>query len=107
MGPRLTFQNLSEKILQNFLKYLALFPVVPYMTTLLPMKPQDDSLATRWSLVARMKNPEDQETWSEFADLYRGLIFGVARKAGLREEEAKDVVQETMAAVAKNIGGFE
>lgn len=79
------------------------------MTALTPMKPkpQDDTLATRWTLVARMKNPEDQETWAEFAELYRGLIFGVARKAGLREEEAKDVVQETMASVAKNIGGFE
>jgi RNA polymerase sigma factor (sigma-70 family) len=81
------------------------------MTALIPMKlkpqAQDDSLATRWSLVARMKNPEDQETWTEFADLYRGLIFGVARKAGLREDEAKDVMQETMASVAKNIAGFE
>lgn len=78
-----------------------------YGSAIHPMKRSEDNLATKWSLVTRMKNTADEKTWSEFAQLYRDLIRGVARKAGLNEEEAKDVVQETMAAVAKNIEGFE
>jgi RNA polymerase sigma factor (sigma-70 family) len=68
---------------------------------------EKDRLTTRWSLIADIRNPEDKERWAEFYDLYRGLIFKIALKAGLREEEAKDVVQETMKSVAKNIQGFE
>ena len=67
----------------------------------------DDDLKTSWTLVARLKNLDDLDRWQEFYDLYRGLIMGVARKAGLREEEAQEVLQETMASVSKNIGAFE
>ena len=33
--------------------------------------------------------------------------MGVARKAGLREEEAKEVLQETMKSVSQHIGTFQ
>jgi RNA polymerase sigma-70 factor (ECF subfamily) len=68
---------------------------------------EPDVLKTSWTLVARLKNLDDRDRWREFYDLYRGLIMGVARKAGLREEEAQEVLQETMSSVSKNIGDFE
>jgi RNA polymerase sigma-70 factor (ECF subfamily) len=68
---------------------------------------ETDVLKTSWTLVARLKNLDDRERWREFYDLYRGLIMGVARKAGLREEEAQEVLQETMSSVSKNIGDFK
>lgn len=71
------------------------------------MNTEPDALKTRWTLVARLKNLNDLDRWGEFYDLYRGLIMGVARKAGLREEEAQEVLQETMASVSKNIGTFK
>ena len=71
------------------------------------MNSPDDDLKTSWTLVARLKNLDDLDRWQEFYDLYRGLIMGVARKAGLREEEAQEVLQETMSSVSKNIGAFE
>ena len=37
----------------------------------------------------------------------RGVIVGVARKAGLREDEAEVALQETMASVSRKIGDFE
>ncbi len=70
------------------------------------MKPDDDHLPTRWTLVAGIKNPDDEKRWGEFYDLYQGVILGVARKAGLREDEAQDVLQETMKAVSRNIAEF-
>ncbi len=70
------------------------------------MEPNTETLRTRWSLVARLKNTGDQQSWAEFDELYRPLIFRVALKAGLREDEAQDVVQETMAAMCKHIEEF-
>lgn len=71
------------------------------------MLTEHETLPTRWTLVARVKNPEDQASWKEFYEVYDGLVLGVARRAGLTESEAEDALQETMAAVAKRLKGFE
>ena len=66
-----------------------------------------DSLATRASLLGRLKNWDDAESWEDFAQTYGRLIHNVARQAGLSEDEAQDVVQETLVGVAKKIHEFE
>ena len=66
----------------------------------------DASIATRASLLARLKDLDDQASWQRFFDTYWRLIHGVALKAGLTEAEAQDVVQETVIAVAKHLPGF-
>jgi len=73
----------------------------------LPMKMDKETLRTSWTFVAHLKNVDDQENWQRFYELYYGLIVGVAMKAGLREDEAQEVLQETMASVSKNIQEFE
>jgi RNA polymerase sigma factor (sigma-70 family) len=60
-------------------------------------------LATRRSLVDRLANWDDQRRWQEFFDTYWKLIYSAARKSGLTETEAQEVVQETVITVAKNI----
>lgn len=69
--------------------------------------PGDDRLATRASLLGRLKNWDDARSWEDFTLTYSRLIRGVARKAGLTESEAKDVEQETLLCVAKTIHEFE
>ena len=69
-------------------------------------EPQDDSYPTRSSLLRRVKDTEDQPSWREFNDIYGKLILGFAIKAGLTEDEAQEVVQETMIAAAKNLPSF-
>ena len=69
--------------------------------------PGDDSLATRASLLGRLKNWDDAKSWEEFTQTYSRLIRAVALKAGLTESEAKDVEQETLLCVAKTIHEFE
>jgi RNA polymerase sigma-70 factor (ECF subfamily) len=64
------------------------------------------SLATRASLLDRLKDLEDQSSWQRFFDTYWRLIYGVALKAGLSDAEAQDVVQETVASAAKHLPGF-
>jgi RNA polymerase sigma factor (sigma-70 family) len=66
----------------------------------------DASIATRASLLARLKDLDDQASWQRFFDTYWQLINGVALKAGLTEAEAQDVVQEPVISVAKHLPGF-
>jgi RNA polymerase sigma factor (sigma-70 family) len=65
-----------------------------------------DSLSTRSTLLERLRNLDDQASWRVFFETYWKLIYNVARKAGLSDPEAEDVVQETVISVAKKIPGF-
>jgi RNA polymerase sigma factor (sigma-70 family) len=68
---------------------------------------RDDYLPTRTSLLRRLKQWEDQESWRDFFDTYWKLIYSAAVKAGLNDAEAQDVVQDTVIAVAKKIEDFK
>jgi len=62
---------------------------------------------TRTTLINRLKDWRDQESWQEFFDTYWKLIYSVARKSGLTSAEAQDVVQETMFSTAKHLPNFQ
>ncbi len=66
----------------------------------------DPSIATRASLLDRLRDVEDQPSWQRFFDTYWRLIHGVALKAGLTEVEAQEVVQETVISVARHLPEF-
>jgi len=73
----------------------------------LQMHPRAETfIPTRQSLLSRLKNWDDQESWREFFDTYGELIYGLARKAGLSDAESQDVVQETLISVAQRMPGF-
>ena len=61
---------------------------------------------TRRSLLGRLKDWHDQDSWQEFSKIYQRLIFDTALRAGLTNVEAQEVVQETLLSVAKKIAGF-
>ena len=63
-------------------------------------------LPTRQSLLSRLKNWDDHDSWRDFFEMYWRLIYDVARKAGLQDAEAQDVVQETIVAVAGQMQDF-
>jgi RNA polymerase sigma factor (sigma-70 family) len=67
----------------------------------------DEFIPTRASLLSRLKNWDDQQSWQEFFNIYRRLIFSAAIKAGLTEQEAEDVLQETVLSVARTIKQFK
>ena len=62
--------------------------------------------ATRRSLLSRIKNPEDHESWKDFFDTYSRLVYSVALKAGLTNTEAEEAVQETFIALARKMPEF-
>ena len=68
---------------------------------------RDDWLPTRTSLLHRLKQWEDQESWRDFFNTYWKLIYATAIKAGLNDAEAQDMVQDTVIAAAKKIEDFK
>lgn len=65
-----------------------------------------DLIPTRSSLLGRLKDWDDQESWRAFFNTYWRLIYNFALQRGLNHEEAQEAVQETVLAVAKSIGNF-
>jgi RNA polymerase sigma-70 factor (ECF subfamily) len=63
-------------------------------------------LPTRRSLLDRLRNWEDQTSWRDFFDTYWKFIYSVAVRSGLSDQEAEDVVQETVVSVAKKMPEF-
>jgi len=67
----------------------------------------NEFIPTRRSLLSRLRNWDDQESWKDFFDTYWKLIYNTAVKAGLTDAEAQDVVQETVFTVAKKMPKFK
>src|SRR5438093_9357626 len=67
----------------------------------------DDLIPTRQSLLSRLRDLNDQESWAVFFETYWRLIYKTAIRAGLTEEEAQDVVQETVFSLSKTMPGFK
>ncbi len=59
------------------------------------------------SLLVRIRDARDAESWQTFVDLYAPLIYGYCRRRGLQEADAADVSQEVLLQVARSIRGFE
>jgi RNA polymerase sigma-70 factor (ECF subfamily) len=66
----------------------------------------EDSLLTRRTLLSRLRNLDDQESWRTFFDLYWRLLYNVARKSGMDDAGAQEIVQETVIAVARQMPEF-
>jgi RNA polymerase sigma-70 factor (ECF subfamily) len=67
----------------------------------------EDPIPTRYTLLSRLEDRGDQDSWRDFFNTYWRLIYSVAIKSGLTESEAQDVVQETVISVVKDIDKFK
>ena len=66
-----------------------------------------DTLPTQVSLIERLKNLEDDRSWSEFFLRYEQKIRGIARSRGLAEHDAEDVAQEVFKRLTETIGNYK
>ena len=62
---------------------------------------------TRATLLVRLKDSEDAGAWTEFVQLYGPVVYGFARKRGLQDSDAADMVQEVLRSVARNAERME
>ena len=56
-----------------------------------------ESPATRASLLVRLRDGGDAGAWREFVHLYAPVIYGFARKRGLQDADAADLMQDVLA----------
>lgn len=62
---------------------------------------------TRASLLARLRDIRDAESWETFVQVYAPMVYGYARRRGLQDADAADVAQDVLTEVARCIRGFE
>jgi RNA polymerase sigma-70 factor (ECF subfamily) len=55
---------------------------------------------TRASLLVRIRDGADAAAWREFVDVYAPLVYGFARKRGLQDADAADLMQDVLRSVA-------
>lgn len=67
----------------------------------------DDSPLTRTSLVLQLRDPANHSAWQEFAQLYGPVIYGFARKRGLQDADAADMMQDVLRSVSGAIGTLD
>ena len=62
---------------------------------------------TRNSLILRLRNREDVESWREFVAIYQPVIYRVARQRGMQDADAHELVQRVLIAVARAVDRFQ
>lgn len=69
--------------------------------------PVDDSPLTRASLLVQLRDGNNHVAWREFVQLYGPVLYAFARKRGLQDADAADLMQDVMRSVSAAIGRLD
>ena len=69
--------------------------------------PVDDSPLTRASLLVQIRDSSNHAAWQEFVNLYGPVVYGFARKRGLQDADAADLMQDVLRSIATAIGRLD
>lgn len=58
---------------------------------------------TSHSLIERVNDPANGAAWAEFLGIYQPVVYRMARRRGLQDADALDVVQQVFASIARSI----
>jgi RNA polymerase sigma-70 factor (ECF subfamily) len=61
---------------------------------------------TSLSLLKRLREPLQADAWPRFVDLYTPLLYDYARRLGLQETDAADLVQEVFVSLLQKLPDF-
>ena len=67
----------------------------------------EDPALTRASLLIQLRESDNHGAWQEFVKLYSPIIYGFARKRGLQDADAADLMQDVMRSVSGAISRLE
>jgi RNA polymerase sigma-70 factor (ECF subfamily) len=62
---------------------------------------------TRSTLLVRIRDRGDGQSWAEFVEIYGPLVYGFLRKRGLQDADAADLVQDVLHSVARSVSSFD
>jgi RNA polymerase sigma factor (sigma-70 family) len=71
------------------------------------LRTTDDLPLTRVSLLVQIRDGSNQVAWQEFIKLYGPVIYGFARKRGLQDADAADLMQDVLRSVSSAIGRLD
>jgi RNA polymerase sigma-70 factor (ECF subfamily) len=63
-------------------------------------------ITTSVSLLDRLRRPDERQAWDRFVTLYTPLIYSWARRAGLQESDAADLVQDVFTVLLQKLPEF-
>ena len=66
-----------------------------------------DTPQTRASLLVQLRDGGNHAAWQEFIRLYGPVVYGFARKRGLQDADAADLMQDVMRSVSAAIGRLD
>lgn len=69
--------------------------------------PVDESPLTRVSLLVQIRDGANHSAWQEFVNLYGPVVYGFARKRGLQDADAADIVQDVLRSISSAIGRLD
>jgi RNA polymerase sigma-70 factor (ECF subfamily) len=61
---------------------------------------------TQESLLLKLRDPADAQSWERFVVLYRPVVWRFARRFGLQHADAEDLAQRVIIAVANSMSGW-
>lgn len=62
---------------------------------------------TRATLLAALKSREDRAAWDEFVVVYQPVFYRMARRRGMQDADAQDLVQQVLMRISAAIGRYE
>jgi RNA polymerase sigma-70 factor (ECF subfamily) len=63
-------------------------------------------METSASLLEGLRQPANDQAWARFVELYTPLLYYWARRAGLQEADAADLVQEVLTLLVRKLPAF-
>lgn len=57
---------------------------------------QDDPYNTRATLIQRVQNQQDEQSWAEFVEVYRRYIYAIIRSMNISEHDTEDILQQVL-----------
>lgn len=62
---------------------------------------------TQSLLLANIQSLENREAWTEFVQIYRPVIYRMARRRGMQDADAQDLSQDVLLRISKAINRWE
>ncbi|VGO14151.1 ECF RNA polymerase sigma factor SigE [Pontiella desulfatans] len=56
----------------------------------------EDQYQTRATLIQRVQNQQDEQSWEEFVQVYRRYIYAIIRSMNISEHDTEDILQQVL-----------
>jgi RNA polymerase sigma-70 factor (ECF subfamily) len=64
---------------------------------------EDDQYQTRATLIQRVQNQQDEQSWEEFVRVYRRYIYAIIRSMNISEHDTEDILQQVLINLWNNL----